>query len=432
VRNAIDRPASAGEPTYDFLDGAIRGVHATGLGFTQLVATRPYSLDVAALDGIKKRHATLNEFFDCATDVLEAALAGDLPDDILSLLLNETPESVGADFHRRILARRRSRPQFYRTDEVGTGRIVEIQCPGSLWGDCEALAALAAHRGEHAPSLAEAFTTQLTELLGPEVRVHHLLDNASAPHTMRYFLERTRPTVRYFGIDPGVTQMDCGFVRSHSFFGQVGENFFRPRLQRYLDGELLFDLPPLIIFDEKITLALPFMDATRQSFSDDVRNALIFSTPVTPTGFSTPDGDWLTLEQFASGKRDERRWFLKYAGSDVSINWGSRAVYTLDNVGQSACLQKLQEAALRGRNGQVWIVQPQEQNDDVVEFIEPNGASPTATLTAKHSTFYGPGGYLGTLVQHRRFYKVHGQNDTIVSLGTGDPRPGTLSPSSAT
>lgn len=424
MRNAIDRPAHAGEPTYDFLDGVIRDVRATELGFTQLVATRPYALDAAALAGIKRRYVTLNEFFDKAIDVFEAALAGELSGEILSLLLNETPDFLGASFHRRVLDRRRSRPQFFRTDEVGAGRIVEVQCPGSLWGDCEALAALAADRGEPAPSLAQAFTSQLTALLGTELRVHHLLDNASAPHTMRYFIERTRPMVRYFGIDPGVAQMDCTFVRSHSFFGQAGENFFRPRLERYFDGELLFDLPPLIIFDEKITLALPFMDATRELFSDDVRDALVFSTPVTPSGFSTPDGEWLTLEQFAARKREDRRWFLKYAGSDVSINWGSRAVYTLDNLGRDACLRKLQDAALRGQSGQVWIVQPQEQNDDQVEFIKPNGTSLTANLTAKHSTFYGPGGYLGAVIQHRNFYKVHGQSDTIISLGVSSPSNG--------
>ena len=370
----VDRPrvTSVSEVTnadaapYERLDALLRDVPASSVGFTQLIATQPYVLDHSDVDACRRRHDALTEYFDRSIEVFAAALGGEASPELARLLLNETADSFGADFHRRILAKRRTRPQFFRTDEVGPGRIVEIQCPGSLWGDYEAVAALT--DGRRVPSLAKGFCTQLRRLLGDDMCVHHLLDNASAPHSNRYFIERTRPPVRYFGLDGGVSQLDCRFVRSHSFFGLVGENFFRPRLKLYLAGELTFDLPPLIIFDEKITLTLPFMAETRDLYSDAVRDALVFSAALTPDGFATPDGDWITLEQFAAEPRRRRRWFLKYAGSDVSLNWGSRGVATLDNLGREHCLRSLREAAHAGLAGHIWLVQPMEQQHEEVEF----------------------------------------------------------------
>lgn len=411
--------AVARQPSlYDKLDLEINAAHATALGFTQLAAASAYSLSDAYVVAAERRHESIRRFFEAATDVFAAALAGELPRTVLELLLNETPPQYGQEFHRRMLDIRRTVPQFFRTDEVAPGRIVEIQCPGSLWGEYEVLARLQhGSGGNRAPSLARAFVEQAAAIVGEDVRVHHLLDNASAPHTMRYFIDCTRPSVRYFGIDPGIDQMSCGLVRSHSFFGMTSENFFKPRLERYLAGELLYDLPPSIIFDQKITLALPFMEVTRAYFPEEVREMLIYSAVVTPDGFVTEEGEQLSLEAFAAQPRSERRWFLKYAGSDVSINWGSRAVFTLDNMGREACLQRLRRAAEDGMRGKIWIVQPQEQLQEEVELVEPNGDLDRRRCTAKFNNFYGPHAYLGTLVMHRAFYKVHGQRDTVLSVG---------------
>lgn len=405
---------------YTILDAAVNGVPATSLGFTQLAAPRPYELGDAAIDGARARYKAVHEFFNSALDVLAAALEGEYPPNVGAMLLSEVPSDLGAAFHRRILARRRTIPQFFRTDEVRPGRIVEIQCPGSLWGEYEALRFQYAEGGyTDIPSVAASFTDQVRSVLGPDVRIHHLLDNASISHTMKYFIHRTRPAVRYWGIDPGIDQLSCNFVRSHSFFGQIGECFFSPRLEQYAAGELMFDLPPVIIFDEKITLALPFLEETRSQFSDDVRGALVFSAPVTPDGFRMPDGDWISLEAFASQPRTQRRWFLKYAGSDTFINWGSRAVFTLDNCGKEACFRRLSDAASGFHRGKVWIVQPSETMHDIVQYVTRDGRVQSARLNAKFSTFYGPNGYMASLTQHRNFPKVHGQQDTVVNIGIG-------------
>lgn len=400
---------------YETLDRAINDVRATARGFTQLVATGPHRLSAGDLRRERRRYGTYVRYFRSAIDVFEAALRRELPDDIAVLLLNETPAQFRTEYHLRILDRKKTYPLFFRSDDGQPGRAVELQCPGSLWGDYEAVRALLG--GESVPSLADSFVSSAKELLGANVNVHHLLDNASSPHTMRYFIERTRPGVRYFGIDSDVDQLSCKLIRSHSFFGQAAECFFKPRLESYMDGQLVFDLPPLVIFDQKVTMTLPFRAETRGFFDDEVRDALVYTAVVLEDGIELPDGAKVSLESFASASRSDRRWFLKYAGCDVSINWGSREVYNLSKEGRESCLARLRSAAEDGARGRVWVVQPQEQERGEVEWLSRRGSVETGELTLKRSSFFGPSGYLGTMLQHRHFYKVHGQTDTIVSIG---------------
>ena len=389
---------------------------ATSRGFTQLVATQPFPLSLDDLHRERRRYETYVRYFRGAIDVFEAALRRELSDDLAALLLNEAPPQLGADYHLRILDRIKTYPLFFRSDDGRPGRAVELQCPGSLWGDYEAVRELVDEKG-NVPSLAAGFVSSVQELVGANVNIHHLVDNASAPHTMHYFIERTRPSIRYFGIDPEVDQLSCNLIRSHSVFGQVAECFFKPRLERYIDGQLVYDLPPLVIFDQKVTMTLPFRAETRQFFDDEVRDALVYTTAVTNGGIELSDGAAISLEAFAAAPRADRRWFLKYAGCDVSINWGSREVYNLSKEGHEKCLARLLSAAEDAARGRVWVVQPEEQETGEVEWLSREGSTERGNLTLKRSSFFGPSGYLGTMLQHRHFYKVHGQSDTIVSVG---------------
>ena len=114
---------------------------------------------------------------------------------VLHWLINETPESVGIRYHRNLEDRHFTLPVFFRTDEVRPGRIIEIQCPGSAWGELQLTFEYAVEmgylRGEESP--ADHFVAQLTDFLEDAPIVHHFLDHASAPPGMRYFIEKTRP-----------------------------------------------------------------------------------------------------------------------------------------------------------------------------------------------------------------------------------------------
>ncbi len=241
-----------------------------------------------------------------------------------------------------------------------------------------------------------------------------MLDNSSIPAGMRYFIEKTRPSIRYWGIDRGITPKQCNFIRSHSFFGLCADNEFSSRLVRTGKG-ITFDLPPHVLFDQKASLVLPFWSLTRELFSDEIRNLLIFSTPLLPNGIELPGNNRISIEEFSQLPRSQRSYYLKYAGSNVALNWGSKAVYRLSNLSHESCLKLLNRCISNYSYGQTWLLQEEEIHDDKIDFLTRNCEKHVETLRAKFSSFYGPFGCLGILAMHRNHYKVHGQNDTVIS-----------------
>jgi hypothetical protein len=49
-------------------------------------------------------------------------------------------------------------------------------------------------------------------------------------------------------------------------------------------------------------------------------------------------------------------------------------------------------------------------------FVDRNGAAQQASGYVKYSGFYGPAGLMGILVMHKNFRKVHGSQDTVMSV----------------
>jgi hypothetical protein len=368
----------------------------------------------------ERRHDTIRRFQQISMDLFRMALAQELEPEVGRVLLNDALGSWREEFHRRLLEPHWTLPCYFRTDEAAPGQIVEIQCPGSLWGDHQLVADLAESWGvldSRTPKLAERFSESVLQLLGGRPPfVHHLLDNASGPHTMRYFINCTRSQLKYHAWDPGIKPQECSLVRSHSFYGLMAENFALPRLTQCLEGTLIYDFPPHVLFDQKATLALPFWHLTASHFDEEIRSIILYNDFVTPAGFTLENGESCTLESFAMRPRRERRYFLKYAGCDVSINWGSRGVISLSNCGRDECLARLQRAAAAYERGQVWTIQLGHTTHEEVSYYDRNGALETKIMTPKFSGFYGPFGLLGVLLQHRRFYKVHGNEETAVSI----------------
>src|SRR5207237_6112116 len=130
------------------------------------------------------------------------------------------------------------------------------------------------------------------------------------------------------------------------------ENFAALRLQRLKEGTLIYDLPPVVLFDQKLLLTLPFDHDTRKEYSDAVRALFPFTTMLRPGGIEMEDGRSLTIAQFSALPRSRRAFFLKYAGSDVSRNWGSQSVFHLAKLSREVCESTLSEAAQRFAAGE--------------------------------------------------------------------------------
>jgi hypothetical protein len=411
-----------GEETYARIaalsDDAIRSPAA----FSGLIASTPRLMSPERWASLQSRNKVLRLWHRTSLELLAKSVLGEVPRMIAASLLDHLPDHVGWQHHRRLPLSNISTPAFFRTDQAEDGTILEVQCPGSLWGVYEILLEFYAGTGcesaRNTIPLSVGFTAALRDRCGgAEPIVHHLLDNSSHPAGERFFIQRARRGAMYCGFDNGVRPQDCNFVRAHDFLALLAENFAGERIRRLIEGESVYDLPPVALFDQKLLLAFPFWDETREYFCDAVRDLFPYTTVLTADGLRLESGDWVTPEQFAALPRSRRSYFLKYAGTDVARNWGSRGVFHLGKLSHQACEAQLRAATNRYGEGERWILQHERATEEEVSFIPRCGGIETTCAHSKHSVFYGPTGVLGTLVMFEHFYKVHGSSDTVTTVG---------------
>jgi hypothetical protein len=388
--------------------------------FTGLITPEPYCIPAHEWRAINARNAPLREWHATSLRLFDASIRGDAPNGLAESLLGHLPEHVGWRHHRNLHLPRLHAPMFFRTDQTADGVIFEVQCPGSLWGVHEILREWYAQSGDvdagRTAPLSAMFAATIQRALGERPVIHHLLDNSSHPAGERFFIQRARQHASYFGYDE-VRPKDCNFIRGHDFFALLVENFAAFRLQRLAQGTLLYDLPPLALFDQKLLLTLPFDHSTRDEYSDAVRALFPFTAMLRPDGIETEEGRRLTIAQFSALPRSRRAFFLKYAGSDVSRNWGSQSVFHLGKMSRESCESTLNEAAQQFAAGERWLLQRACESRETISYVTRAEDVVTTNAHAKHSVFYGPDGALASLVMFEDFYKVHGSTDTVTTIG---------------
>ena len=409
---------------YDYLDSAINNCINADVGFSCLISNGLYHLKPEEEKSFFKRYETIKEFQTKSLELFNASLNGEFDPELASLVINELPEGQGLDFHKNFMADRLQTPVFFRTDEVVPGKISEIQCPGSAWGLYEqTYQFFNEFKSEFQESsiftngLAQNFAKSLTDYLPKEPILHHLIDNASIPAGIRFFIQKVREQgIKYFGYDKGITPYDCNFIRAHAFAGLHSENHFKLRLEKSRSGEIFYDLPPSIIFDEKISLMFPFWEKTREYFTDAVRNIFPYTQLIRPEGFVLEDGNWISLEDFINLPRNQRDYYIKYAGSDLALNWGSKGVFYAGSLSKAKGKELLNMLKKDFNAKRYWIIQKGYSLKEEARFINRDNIEDRSQVHSKFSGFYGPNGLMGILVMQRNFYKVHGNKDTIVSI----------------
>lgn len=380
------------------------------------LATQPFYVDRETIDGLMQQHVVINRYFQTAVAAARVYLA-DNSSPIHQLLFSSLPSHVDVGYHRELADVLWSTPLFFRTDQSTTGKLYELQAPGSGWGDFELISRAFAKLGivcSDALGFNSRFVTQVCRVTGSaRPSVMHLIDNASVPWGMRYFIETTRDSIRYWGYDTDLDSLDIDLIRSHSFYGLAAENLFAHRLKRASEGGTLFDIPPHILFDQKAAMALPFLSETRDAFDDEVRQMFPYTTVARIDGFEDSLGKHVSWDSFVERPGRERRYFLKYGGPDVTRNWGSRAVFRLTSGARSTIdIVRADIAA-----GSVWLVQEAESNSSQLTYWDARKQQEVKEKRVeKLSAFYGPDGFLGAKIMHRNHFKVHGQRATAVAI----------------
>ena len=410
---------------YEFLEHEINDLLGITIGFNNLVAVHPYTFDQETRQGFFDRYLSVKEFQKITLSLFQASLNHEFEPELASLVINELPENMGWEYHRKLTSRQHRLPVFFRTDEVVPGKIAEIQCPASGWGQYELFYRLYTKflsrfdtNSTFPQSLAEAFSGALKTYLNQPPFVHHILDNSSVPHGMRYFIQKTRQYgVQYYGYDKEVTPYNCNFIRCHDFVGLFYNNFARQRLAECEAGTVYYDLPPSTLFEEKMCLMFPFWETTRSYYSDAIRDIFPYSHLITPDGFPLEDGTWVTLEEFGKLPRSQRDYYFKYAGNDVNMNWGSKAVFFAGSLSGAKCQKFLEGIANDFAQKRYWLLQKSYLYNDTVQYITREGELKEQRAHSKFSGFYGPAGLMGVMAMQRPFHKVHGSLDTAISVG---------------
>jgi hypothetical protein len=412
-----------GNTWYHFIDEDIECRTKASIGFTNLIAKQSYAMDDPTWERFQSRYSLLKQFAEITRDIFMASLRGEVDPAIADTVLAGQPSCRGKDYHLKLTARQLQLPVFFRTDEAAPGAIVEIQCPGSGWEMTEQLRDIYLAFPDDfgmptrfSASLASRVAQSLRGYIGDEPIIHHLLNNASRPHGVRYFIQRCRSEgLRHFSWD-AVQWKECNFVRAHEFYDLRYNGFFDQWMEACEEENLLFDHPPTPLYDAKVITAWPFWSKTRQYYPDDVRDLFPHTDIITPEGFHLVDGSCVSLESYCGTDKKKRTYYFKFASSDPTLNWGSRAVYYTGSLSGVACHHMLDRILADRQVGRHWIVQEARTCPESVTAINRDGEEVTVDGYTKLSGFYSPDGLVGILAMQERSRKVHGSPQTVLSI----------------
>jgi hypothetical protein len=165
-------------------------------------------------------------------------------------------------------------------------------------------------------------------------------------------------------------------------------------------------------------MAWPFWSKTSSYFTDAERALFPFTTCVEEDGMEWEDGSKITIEQFINIPNRQRNFFVKYAGTDVAVNWGSKSVFSAQSMSKNKITAHMKSVIQEVNAGRPWIIQKAILKKTMIKAHCPKSDNIESYKSyPKLSSFYGPTGHLGLLAMYRNAHKVHGSEDAIVCIG---------------
>lgn len=379
---------------------------------------RPINLGLLKTSLIDEK-GKIELFFSIVKELAQTALMNQ-DDEINRLLFSEAPAGLTIEYHQSLPKYGWNPPIMYRTDQSLSGKIYEIQAPGSGWGDLYLYALCLNHLGYKIPPEYFKFPTLYAENISNAVgkgnpHVFHMVDAASVPYSARYLQAITSDYLKYWGINHEVKMDDLDCIISHSVISLTTSNYFKIYLQKAADKKLVFSTSPNLIYDEKAIYILPFHRKTKSFFPEEIRSIFPFTSFIENNGFFDENENFVSLESFIKRKPRDRKYYLKYGGPDTNRNWGSRTVFRLSG---NDCEKLLMHANTLAQKGEIWLIQEDvSQNFSDIFYPQDIEDILRAGNYVKISGYYGIHKLFGTKVMARHHFKVHGQEDTLVGLG---------------
>lgn len=378
---------------------------------------KPIFLEKTLLDLVAKRRV-IEDFFDGVITIAQKALKNS-DEEIIRILFSEAPAGLDVEYHKNLPPSCWNKPIIYRTDQSISGKIYEVQAPGSGWGDLYLYAIVLKRLGFEVPKMYLDFPLLYAEnIINATKKSHpcvfHMLDAASVPYSMRYLQYITSKYMSYWGLSNNVKMNNIDCLISHSVTSSVTSNYFKTYMHMALEGKLVFSTPPNLIFDEKAIYVLPFYKKTKDFFSEEIRSIFPYTAIIENGGFFDENGEFVLIDDFVNRKPHERKYYLKYGGPDTDRNWGSRSVFRLT---ENDCKKLLSQADILTRKGEVWLIQKDVSKNILDVYSQDIENILHDKNHIKLSGYYGTDRLFGVKIMARHHFKVHGQSDTLVGLG---------------
>ncbi|HBW74218.1 MAG: hypothetical protein UX10_C0003G0018 [Candidatus Magasanikbacteria bacterium GW2011_GWA2_45_39] len=381
-----------------------------------------YTLTNSERDRIHEVGVISASVFKKTRDLVVSALRGD---PALAWLAKAVLASVQPEFRsfasEVMIASESCLPKNFRSDLLGDGTIAELQCPGSGWGYLIAL--------ENAygisPENSQVSGTYRSWLRGR--RGVWWLYNESMARSIQHLSN----TCKGLGIkldalttdefDPNDSSMEV-VVKRPPFPELVASEKGRALLRRWLEGRVEIDPPPNMLFDSKLLMILLHHPTTRRHFTDDERG---LCHPVTLVESMDQLIGETTIGNLHAIDPSKRRLVLKYAGARYWERFGGHAVHALHKDCKRAEVMELITKALRqGEEGEAWLLMPFVDSRrtfadlGMPEVSDKETSRPHYLLWRSAYQICDNGGveHVGTVINLRHTWKVHGSSDTFCGI----------------
>lgn len=385
-----------------------------GVGSTTsfLPAAHPFvpSAQRSALS--RSRSETVPAFFRNCLRVYQAVICDEISPVVGKAIYEDCLPGLGLEYHRSLGQAAQTTPHSFRTDESLSGKLYEIQVPGSGWGEylllSEYFSSLHGVKGVSATTTVSTYIDALRRALYTnDPCLLYLSDTSTGQTGVRYFIQRARAAgAHFYGWDPEVHAKHVTHIKSHSWRSLFTEHNAAEHLARAPHEPTLYDSSLNWMFYSKVMTALPFWRHTFEFFTDSDRALFPFTAILEPDGVQLSDGNLVGRREFIANYLQGKRYFLKYAGFDLHKGSGGNGVYVLEG-DSPRTLARLKAAWDESAAGTTWILQ---------HAVDDKGSSTMQTQsevgkTSKLSVLCSFNTYLGSM--------VFTGTEPIVHAGTG-------------
>ena len=340
---------------------------------------------------------------------------------LADLIEGESPDQV-KQIHREVhLSGLLNIPLFARPDMSAIGATVEVQTPGSGWGYQTAIHNIVSESKWPGPvnGIKKAVATLTGSSSAPSAYV--LYNDPFFPE-VEYFCrlckEAGMQLQMYFQALPQASEVK--FVRRPPLEDLLSYKGGSELVQSWLDGRLVLEPGPSLLFDQKMAILFPFHPLLREFYSDSIRKLFPENYLVARDSQLVFDGNLLSWDELCNLSKSKRQFILKYAGAKKGLRAGGKAVYNLSDCNHKK-VQELLAMAMQDweKHRSPWLIQKRVQQKYPIVFLD------HITEEIKEAQYYAlfrpmysflpdePTQIVALTALFRKEWKVHGSSDTV-------------------